>query len=106
MGVGLVVAGGGSGAAFGLLSQGGADEGSTRAQAIDDFDQRQTQALLANIGFAVLGAGAITLGIGVILSLLSGGGDDEGEEVVRDDSARLHIVPVAGGATLTLGGTF
>lgn len=106
LGAGLVVAGGGSAAVFGLLSQAGTGADATRAQAINAFDERRTQALLANIGFAVLGAGAITLGIGVILSLLSGGGDADGEDVVHDDTARLDLVPMAGGAALTLGGTF
>jgi len=105
VGAGLVVAGGGSALAFGLLSQGDPAQGSTRVEAVDAFDQRRTEALLANIGFAVLGAGAITLGLGVILSLLSGGGDDE-EEIARDDTAALGVVPLTGGAALTLGGSF
>ncbi len=105
VGAGLVVAGGGSAIAFGLLSQGNPAQGSTRVEAVDAFDQRRTEALLANIGFAVLGAGAITLAIGVILSLLSGGGDEE-EELVGDDTAELGVVPLASGAALMLGGSF
>ena len=105
VGGGLLVAGGGSALAFGLLSQSGAGDGATRAQAVDDFQQRRTEALLANIGFAVLGAGAITLGIGVILSLLSNADGRDEAEVMRDDTARLEVVPLPGGAALTFGGS-
>lgn len=104
IGAGLVVAGAGSATAFGLLSQAGLETGATRAQAIDAFAARDTDALLANIGFAVLGVGAITLSIGVLLSLLADSGDEE--DVVRDPSARLDVAPLPGGAALTLGGSF
>ena len=105
VGAGLVAAGAGTAAAFGLLSQVGLAGDSTRAQAIDAFDRHRTEALLANIGFAVLAAGGITLAIGVILSVLSAGDDDD-EDTGADGAARLGIVPIAGGASLSLDGTF
>jgi hypothetical protein len=108
IGAGLVVAGGGSAAAFGVLSQASTGAGSTRQEAIDAYAQRDTEALLANLGFAVLGAGAITLGIGVLLSLLSsgGGGDGDEDDFAPDETAHLGVAPLAGGAAMTLGGSF
>ena len=68
VGAALALAGGGVATAFGLLSRQERDVNGTRAEAVAFIDARKRDALIANIGFGTLGAGAILALIGLLVS--------------------------------------
>lgn len=84
----LAVAGGASGLIFGLLSQTDVDE-RTRADAVDAVDQRETQALVANVSFVAAGVGAAT----ALFFLVFRSEDVFGGSTTSDDDDRASRPP-------------
>ena len=92
----VAILGGGAATYFGLSSKRDPDPDLNRAEAVEFVDDRERAALFANIGFAAIAAGVLTLGLGLLLS------DFDGEPA----SVRAGVTPAAGGAMLDVEGTF
>ncbi len=93
----LAVTGAGAAVWFGLSSRRTWDGRDNRADAAEFVDARRRDALIANLAMGAAAAGAITAGIGLLLS------DFDGEPPNR---ARVGVTPVAEGTILTVEGQF
>lgn len=97
IGAGTAAGGGLLGLAFGLSSQRSPGAGSNRRQALSFVSDREREALIANIAFVVAAGGVITAVVGLLLSEF---GDSD-----TQPTARFGLTPLAGGVSLTAGGS-
>lgn len=105
IGGGVAIGAGAAALVFALLSQDQPGPMITRAQAVGFYADRQTDATIADVMFAVGGAGLVTALIGLVLTLTSGGGGGEAApERPRTARLQLSVAPVAGGLALGVGG--
>lgn len=98
IGGGVAIGAAGAGAVFAVLARRSPPAGASRAEVAEFFDARDTESLIANIAFAVAGAGALTAIIGIPLS---GGASTDGAP-----SARARVSPTPGGLELAVDGVF
>jgi hypothetical protein len=94
VGLGIAVAASGAGVWFAIQSQERLEltTSTRRTQVIEYYDDRDFDALLANISFSVAGAGAVAA---LLFLIVGGGGDDEDDAT----AARPTVAPLAGGGT-------
>lgn len=94
VGLGVAVVGSGAGVWFALESQQTLDhdDATLRADVVDYYDDRDFDALLANLSFSVAGAGAVTAFLFLVLG--SGGGSEDADTPAA--RARLDLLPGGG----------
>jgi hypothetical protein len=96
IGAGTAAGGGLLGMVFGLSSQRSPGDGVSRRQALRFVSDREREAVIANIAFAVAAGGVVAAVVGLLLSDF--GGSDS------TSTSHFGLAPLAGGLALTVGG--
>lgn len=95
IGTGVAIGAGVAALYFGFASQEEPPQGGTRMDAVEFVDDRETEAMVANVAMGAAAAGILTAVVGLLVSDFGGDGA----------TARASVSPIAGGAIVGVGGS-